>query len=1328
MMTPGTEMTIDGQIWKATMAKRVYIVEKRSQTKIETGSLIDSGCNGGLAGSYMHFLEQTNQSVDIRGISESCLESVPIGTAAGLINTTKGPVMGLFHQYELHGKDSTIHSANQLRSFGLDVNDVPKSLVGGRQSIVTPDGYTIPLAIRDSLCYMDMRKPTLKEIEQLPHITMTSDVPWEPQLLNDEPDDLTFFDALEEKSDEEVWVDCSEDYGEEFDDHELNVYSCLQVHAAGTVRPPRSILPKTPNFESLRPFFGWISADRVKKTLENTTQWFRASGRMPLRRHYKTRFPAANVPRWNETVATDTFFSDVPAIDDGITGHGGCTMAQLYTGLTSHYTKVYPMSSESQIPNTLQDLLRDRGAPHTIRSDCAKAMQSHTVQDILRHYNVRQEFSEPNQQNQNPAERRIQDVKHSVEATMDRTNTPAEYWLLCTLFIVYLFNLLALDSLGGLTPTQVACGYVPDISALLHFRWWEPVYYLDDDGSFPSDSKEKLGRWVGVAENVGDALTWWILTEDTKKVIPRSVVRSALHTNNPNLRAMNILDDPLNLVANPNPMDGEESGNSAVPKFIHSTADISYPERNPSELKLPRFSIEELMGRTFLFDTKDGQKLRAQVIRKINDQDAKNHQNIKLLCNVGDDGAEEIITYQEICDLLEEQDNQDRDEDRLWTFKQIVGHTGPLTYKDEKWQGSQYNVRVLWEDNTITEEPLKTFAKDDPVTVAEYANKHGLLETQGWKHLRNIVKNQKKFGRMVKQAKLKSIRRAPIYSFGVQVPRNSNEARMLDKKNGNTKWQDAEKKELEQLYEYKTFEDKGKGAAAPSGYQKIRVHFVYAVKHDLRHKARLVAGGHLTPTPEHGSYSGVVSLRSLRIALLIGEVNGLNLMVGDIGNAYLEAYTKEKVYFIAGKEFGPLEGHILIIKKALYGLRTSGARFHEKLADTLRDMGFKPTLADPDLWLRDAGDCYEYICVYVDDLMAIMKNPQAFFDTLTEKYKYILKGVGPPEFHLGGDFGRDPDGTLYWGAKSYISKMMGNYERLFGGQPKKFSAPLDKDDSPELDQSDPLTEEKISIYQSLIGALQWCITLGRFDIAVSVMTMSSFRVAPKEGHLDRLKRIYGYLKKHDDGAIRFRTHIPPNEELFNMPEYDWMYSVYGDCTEEVSSDMPVPKGKTVRTTSFVDANLMHCKVTGKSATGIIHLINSTPVDWYSRKQPTVETATYGSEFVAARQATEQIMDLRYTLRSMGVPIEKATWLLGDNKSVITSSTIPHSTLSKRHNALAYHRVRSAVAGGYLKFCHMDGKQNPADIMTKFLPYPSFWPFVQPLLFWKGETQSMTTRV
>ena len=112
----------------------------------------------------------------------------------------------------------------------------------------------------------------------------------------------------------------------------------------------------------------------------------------------------------------------------------------------------------------------------------------------------------------------------------------------------------------------------------------------------------------------------------------------------------------------------------------------------------------------------------------------------------------------------------------------------------------------------------------------------------------------------------------------------------------------------------------------------------------------------------------------------------------------------------------------------------------------------------------------------------------------------------------------------------------------------------------------------------------------------------------------------------------------------------------------------------------------------------------------------METATYGSEFVAARQATEQIMDLRYSLRMMGVPIDGPAWLFGDNMSVITSSTIPHSSLNKRHNALAYHRVREAIAAKILFFKHMKGKNNPADVMIKFMPWAEYRPLVQPLLF------------
>jgi hypothetical protein len=130
------------------------------------------------------------------------------------------------------------------------------------------------------------------------------------------------------------------------------------------------------------------------------------------------------------------------------------------------------------------------------------------------------------------------------------------------------------------------------------------------------------------------------------------------------------------------------------------------------------------------------------------------------------------------------------------------------------------------------------------------------------------------------------------------------------------------------------------------------VHLVFDVKHDGHHKARLVAGGHLTDPPLDSVYSGVVSLHGFRLVLFLAELNGLEMWATDIGNAYLEAKTSKKVYIEAGPEFGDQEGHILIIWKALYGLHTSGAHWHDKFADCLREMGFFPCKAEPDIWMQ----------------------------------------------------------------------------------------------------------------------------------------------------------------------------------------------------------------------------------------------------------------------------------------------------------------------------------------------------------------------------------------
>ena len=263
-----------------------------------------------------------------------------------------------------------------------------------------------------------------------------------------------------------------------------------------------------------------------------------------------------------------------------------------------------------------------------------------------------------------------------------------------------------------------------------------------------------------------------------------------------------------------------------------------------------------------------------------------------------------------------------------------------------------------------------------------------------------------------------------------------------------------------------------------------------------------------------------------------------------------------------------------------------------------------------------------------------------------------------------------------------------------------------------------MDESQIKLYMSMIGELQWLVTIGRFDIHTAVMTMSRFRAAPRVGHLERLKRMYGYVKRRQDAAIRFRTGLPSYDDI-DVPEHDWMYTVYGNVKENIPDDTLEPKGGKVVTTTYIDANLLHDLTTGRAATGILHFVNGTPIKWFSKRQNTVETATYGSEFVAARVGTDQIIDLRTTLCYLGVEVEEASYMFGDNQSVITSSTLPHSALNKRHNALCYHRVREAVATGIVKFIHMFGESNPAYVLSKHCSHLQFWPLIKPILSWRG---------
>ena len=173
-------------------------------------------------------------------------------------------------------------------------------------------------------------------------------------------------------------------------------------------------------------------------------------------------------------------------------------------------------------------------------------------------------------------------------------------------------------------------------------------------------------------------------------------------------------------------------------------------------------------------------------------------------------------------------------------------------------------------------------------------------------------------------------------------------------------------------------------------------------------------------------YSGVFSISSFRLVIFLAKLNKLEICGADIGNAYLEVKTKEKLHLLAGPEFEELEGHILVIYKALDGLN---------IHDIMLGMGFSPSKAAPGVWLRKAkcATKYKHVPNGVDDLLIACDCASDFIHTLTRKHNLKTKGEGSLKYHLWSDYHMDPDGTLVAQPKNYISKILDSFHQIFPG-------------------------------------------------------------------------------------------------------------------------------------------------------------------------------------------------------------------------------------------------------------------------------------------------------
>ena len=419
--------------------------------------------------------------------------------------------------------------------------------------------------------------------------------------------------------------------------------------------------------------------------------------------------------------------------------------------------------------------------------------------------------------------------------------------------------------------------------------------------------------------------------------------------------------------------------------------------------------------------------------------------------------------------------------------------------------------------------------------------------------------------------------------MGIKLPRNTREALIFDRENKNTLWADAITKEMEGLERLHVFEYHSPGQLfrRTDGWQFAPMHMIFDLKQqDMRHKARLVVGGHVIDSSDHTTYSSVIENLSVRLLFLAASYLNLGVMTGDIGNAFPTAPCAEKIWSKCGPEFGSKEGAIVTLKRALYGLKTASRSFHEFFGDTLRHMGFTPTRADQDLWYRKAEDHagYDYIATHVDDIAIAAKRPAEYMSQIEHDF-LVRNKEDSPSYYLGNDL-KLIGNNLHVSNKTYTNEALRKYQEAFRTLPKK-NIPMSPDAHPEMDTSDLLDEHGIKQYQRIVGIGQWLVVAGRFDINYAISSLSRYAAEPRRGHLGLAEDVLGYLKKY-----------PARGHIINPkpPKIDTKYSVvqlkedfggqYQYFQEDLDPRFPIPLVPEIDVNIFVDANHAHDKVTG----------------------------------------------------------------------------------------------------------------------------------------------------
>ena len=176
---------------------------------------------------------------------------------------------------------------------------------------------------------------------------------------------------------------------------------------------------------------------------------------------------------------------------------------------------------------------------------------------------------------------------------------------------------------------------------------------------------------------------------------------------------------------------------------------------------------------------------------------------------------------------------------------------------------------------------------------------------------------------------------------------------------------------------------------------------------------------------------------------------------------------------------------------------------------------------------------------------------------------------------------------------------------------------------------------------------------------------------PRQGHFDQLFHMFAYLKAKHNSEMVFDPS-EPNIDMSTFEKQDWQHTVYGAGSEENPSNAREPQGFSFKIQAYVNLDHAGDTITCGSRSGFIVFLNYAPIYWTSKKQTSIETSSFGSEFIAMKVCCEYLRGLRYKLRMMGIPCDIPSYIYGDNQSVLAYSTNPFSQLKNKSSSIAYH--------------------------------------------------------